>query len=145
MHGWFNTHLMNVQKIKDFIAEFKPEFVHLFSFAVWNQAELARFNLGLQPMLEDAFDFKLCTTWTVDDDIIPMCCSVMHLGQGSVTFNEASEFWSKHESFRLCMRHTFKDTIGETEVVLLDDAVINENFEWPDLQIKGRILNIDTL
>jgi hypothetical protein len=148
LSGWFNTRLINVPKIKSFMAEFKPNFVHLFSFAVWNEQELLRFNMGTRPMLEESLGMPLCTTWTVEGDIIPMCCSVMRLGQGSVSFSDACEFWSKHESFRLCMRHTFKDTHKQgvdTEVVLLDDAVFNEHFHWPDLQITGRVLNIDTL
>ena len=148
LDGWFNTHLINVDKIKAFMAEFQPDFVHLFSFAVWNQAELLRFDAGTRPMLEEMLGKKFCTTWTVDDDIIPMCTNVMNLGQGSVTFSDASDFWGKHEAFRLCMRHTFKNTHQhdvDTEVVLLDDAVFNERFHWPDLRISGQVLNIDQL
>ncbi len=149
MDGWFNTHLINKQKVKGIMSEFKPHFVHLFSFAVWNQAEKLRFDLGTRPMLEESLGIKLCTAWTVDDDIIPMCCKVMNLGNGSVDFQEMSNFWSKHEAFRLSMRHTFRDTHRhpdlDVEVMLLDDAVINETFAWPDLKIKGHILNIDNL
>lgn len=147
MDGWFNTHIVNSEKIKALIAEFKPDYIHLFSFAVWNKLELTRFDLGTRPQLEKHFGIKFSTTWTVDDDIIPMCCSVMGLGQGSVDFMEMSNFWSKHEAFRLSMRHHFKGVRNHpeasVEVMLLDDAVLNESFEWPDLKIKGRIINID--
>ena len=146
-NGWFNTHIVNSEKVKALIAEFKPEFVHLFSFAVWNKHELLRFDSGTRPMLEDHFGFKLSTTWTVDDDIIPMCCSVLRISPDRVDFSDASDFWGKHEAFRLCMREHFKGVKNHpntsVEVLFLDDAVINETFEWPDLRVKGRILNID--
>lgn len=148
LDGWFNTHMINVPKVKNFIAEFKPDAVHLFSFAVWNAAERERFNLGTRPMLENCLGIKLSGVPTVDDEIIPACCSVMGLSVTTVDFSEMSNFWGKHEAFRLNMRHMFKNTHThdvDTEVVLLDDCVINENFEWPDLRIKGRIINIDLM
>lgn len=148
LDGWFNTHMINVPKVKSIIEEWKPNFVHLFSFAVWNKEQLKRFKTGTQPMIEHSLGIKLSTTWTVDDDIIPMCCNVMRLGQGSVDFSEMSNFWSKHEAFRLCMRHHFKTAVNwpdlSVEVMLLDDAVLNETFAWPDLQISGQIINIDS-
>lgn len=148
LDGWFNTHMINVPKVRAIIESWKPDFVHLFSFAVWNKAELLSFNDGTRQMLENALGIKLSTTWSVDDDIIPKCCAVMGLSVQTVDFTEMSNFWSKHEAFRLCMRHHFKSTHEhdvDTAVMLLDDAVINENFEWPDLRIKGHILNIDNL
>lgn len=144
--GWFNTHIINSEKIKKIISEFKPDFYHLFSFAVWNEHELIRFNQGTQPMIENHFKFKFCTTWTVDDEIIPKCCEVLKLVPSTVEFSDAVSFWGKHESFRLCMRQTYKNTFRhdvDTEVMFLDDDVINEKFEWSDLRIKGSIVNID--
>lgn len=146
--GWFNTHMINVQKVKAFIAEFKPDQVHIFSFAVWNQQELMRFNMGTRPMLEQSLDIKLCVIPTVDDDIIPAACKVMRISPEVVDFQEMSNFWGKHEAFRLNMRDRFKNTKAhdvDVEVVLLDDAVINEEFFWPDLGVHGRIINIDTM
>lgn len=148
MNGWFNTHMINVQKVRAFIAEYKPDSVHLFSFAIWNEAERTRFNLGTRPMLEKSLGITLSAVPTVDDEIIPVACKVMNLGNGSVDFQEMSNFWGKHETFRLNMRHMFKTAHqhgNEVEVALLDDAVINEEFYWPDLKVRGRILNIDTM
>jgi hypothetical protein len=52
----------------------------------------------------------------------------------------------KHDVFKLSVQHLFQHSWAnwqqEAEVTLLDDDVINENFEWPDLQAKGRIINI---
>lgn len=146
LDGWFNTHMINVQKVKDFIAEFKPDAVHLFSFAVWNQEELKRFNMGTRDMLERNLGIKLSGIPTVDDEIIPVCCKVMNILP--VDFQEMSNFWGKQGAFRLNMQHMFRNTHThdvDVEVVLLDDAVFNEEFYWPDVRVRGRILNIDQL
>jgi hypothetical protein len=148
LEGWFNTHMINVQKVKAQIEAFKPDAVHLFSFAIWNQEQLLRFNMGTRPMLENSLGVKLQGIPTVDDEIIPACCSVMNLSTDRVDFQEMSNFWSKHEAFRLNMRHMFKNTHRhdvDVEVMLLDDAVINEEFFWPDLRVRGIIRNIDTV
>lgn len=147
LDGWMNTHLINTDKIKALVAEFKPDVVNIFSFAVWNQQELLRFNIGTRPMIEKLLGRPLSIVPTVDDDIIPACCAVMGIDPGAVDFSDMSDFWGKHEAFRLMMRHTFANTAKhdvDVEVMLLDDAVINEEFHWPDLRIRGRIINIDT-
>ena len=149
MNGWFNTHLVNTQKVKSIIADWKPDQVHLFSFAVWNKEEHKRFVMGTQERLERALGIKFDSTWTVDDDIIPMCCGIMGLASCGVDFSEMSNFWSKHQAFRLCMMHKFKTSCKtwqhENEVLLLDDAVFNETFHWPDLHVRGTVANIDNL
>lgn len=148
MDGWFNTHVINNEKVKAFIDEFKPDQVHIFSFAVWNEQELLRFNMGTRPMLEKSLGVKLGAVPTVDGEIIPAACNVMRLSPEAVDFQEMSNFWGKHEAFRLNMRNKFKNVKAhniEVEVVLLDDAVINEEFFWPDLGVRGRIINIDTM
>lgn len=78
-------------------------------------------------MLEKSLGIVLGNIPTVDDDIIPACCSVMGLSKDTVDFCEMSNFWGKHEAFRLNTRHMFKHDV-DTEVVLLDDAVFNEHF-----------------
>jgi hypothetical protein len=84
---------------------------------------------------------------TVDFHILPACTNIMGMGCDTVDFMEMSNFWGKHEAFRLFIRHTFKKVPIEqqTYVTLLDDAVMNEQFEWPDLRIIGRIINIDSI
>jgi hypothetical protein len=146
MDGWWNTECINVAKVKQIIAGWKPDFVHLFSFAIWNQAQLENFRLGTRTMIEERFGVQLSMEWTTDDDIIPMCCAAMAIERSTVDFQEMSNFWSKHQAFRLCMRQHFKNTHlhgTSVEVMLLDDAVFNEDFHWPDLKLSGRIINID--
>jgi hypothetical protein len=149
VNGWWNTELINVQRVRAIIEHFKPMSVHLFSFAIWNEAQREQFRLGTKPLIEKALNIKFASEWTVDDNIIPMCCSIMAISPRTVDFQEMSNFWSKHEAFRLSMRWLFrnawKDWKQENEVLLLDDAVINEEFHWPDLHVRGTIANIDNL
>lgn len=148
MAGWWNTECINVARVKRVIREFQPHYVHLFSFAIWNERELELFRQGTKPMLENTFGVKLGLEWTVDDDIIPMCCAQTGLAISTVDFQECSNFWGKQQSFRLCMREHFKNTHKHgvhVDVLFLDDVVYDENFFWPDLEIDGRIRNIENL
>lgn len=148
LEGWWKTELINIAVVRDVIAEFKPDFLHIFSFAIWNETERAQFNAAVRPHLEAALGMEFTTVPTVDDDILPVCCKIMGLTASTVDFQEMSNFWGKHESFRLFMRSVHANTAKHgvsAEVMLLDDAVFNETFEWPDLQLRGAILNIDKL
>jgi hypothetical protein len=148
-NGWFSAHLINVEKIRNIITDFQPDQVHVFSFAIWNKRELSGFNEAVRPMLEGELGVKLIRIPTVDDDIIPACCNIKKINPETVDFSEASAFWGKHESFRLFSLSTFRNAwpawAVETHVMLLDDAVFNEKFEWPDLHITGEIKNIDSV
>lgn len=150
VNGWFNTQLINVQKIKDVIASFAPHRINVFSFAIWNQQERQRFDMGTREMIEKAFGFKFNLVLNVDDDIIPICCRQMGIEPSTVDFQEMSNFWSKQGAFRLCMRHHAINHRRHNpnlplHVLLLDDAVYNETLRWPDLQTTVEQRNIDQL
>jgi hypothetical protein len=144
--GWHNTELINVALIRKHILDLNPDFIHIFSFAIWDERELGLFRKHCCPMIEQALGIKISNVPTVDDDIIPACCDIMGLSRSTVTFDDVSSFWSKHESFRLwCRRKFINRAFSEVKVVLLDDAVINETFSWPDLGMTGEIIRIETL
>lgn len=132
------------------MAEFQPDTVNLFSFAIWNQQQRDGFNRGTRHMLENALGCKLNFVPSVDDDITPICCKEMRLGPGSVDFAEMSNFWSKQGSFRLFMRHharNMKRHGRSLHAVLLDDVVYNETLTWDDRECTATIsqFNIDQL
>jgi hypothetical protein len=148
VNGWFNTHLINVEKIKKVISEFKPDALHVFSFAIWDEQQRHGFNLGTREMVERALGMKFGLVPTVDEDIKRACCDVLNISVDCVTFNEMSDFWGKDGSFKLFIRKRFARTHehgAETEVMLLDDAVFNEEFKFPSLKVSGTISNIDLL
>lgn len=148
VQGWNQFDLINLQKIKRVIEEFNPDFLHIFSFAIWNKADLNGFDLNVRPLLEKSLGKTIGIVPTVDDDILPACCKERVLRKSTVSFQDMNNFWGKHEAFRLFIRQLFQDhggLITKIEVMLLDDCVINETFAWPDLSISGKIVNIDTL
>lgn len=147
LNGWHNTELINMEKVTAFIQKWQPDSVHLFSFAVWNASELDKFNRHTRPMLEAALGKRLSFTPTVDDNILPACCRVKGMSPERVDFSEMSAFWGKHDAFRLYVQDLFCRGARATpvEVVLLDDAVMHEVFDWPSKQLRGQILNIDEM
>lgn len=148
LSGWWNTEVINRDKVRHVIDTFKPDRVNLFSFAIWNHDELQRFNAGTRPMLETALGIKLNLVLTVDDDIIPICCRQLRIQPSTVDFQEMSNFWGKQGAFRHYMRHHAWKMAGHDKqliAMLLDDAVFDELIEWPDLKTKLIIANIDQL
>lgn len=146
--GWYNTELINIDKVKSFIAKVQPSQVHIFSFAIHDVIQREHFNNALRPFLEETLGVKFTLVPTVDDDILPTCIKVMNLGNNSVDFDDLVCFWGKQGAFKLNMQHLAQTVLsGEAniEVILLDDCVFNETFEWPDLGVKGSIVNINSI
>lgn len=149
LNGWFNTQLIptGIAKVKKIINEFQPDRVHVFSFAVWNEQELTRFNMGTRPRLEAALGVTFSSVPTVDDDMIPAACKFMGLSPDRVDFEEMSNFWGKQQTFRLNLLHIYRHRARDAEAtpieaMLVDDVVYNETFEIPQLNLKGHVLNI---
>lgn len=148
-NGWQAVDLINVEKIKRIIAEFKPDVVSIFSFAIWNDHELGQFDKYLREILETELNVKFVEVYVVDTDIIPMACAVRRMAASTVDLSEVCAFWGKHEAFRLVVRSQFGDAWENfdaiTEVMLVDDTVLNETWDWPDLKISGKIVNIKSI
>lgn len=143
---WCNTDLINIGLVRDLIAFEKPDQVSIFSFAIHNQKEREGFVKHVRERLEAALEVTLCNIPMMDEHIIPACCQEMGIHQETVTFLEVCNFWSKHQAFRLFVKNKFKllhQTWGtDTEVILLDDIVFNETWQWPDLRIQGKIIRV---
>jgi hypothetical protein len=149
LSGWWKTELINVGKIKNIIETFKPDQVNIFSFALHNDFEREGFNAGTRPMIEDALGINFASIPVVENEIIRACCNAKWISPERVDFMDIRDFWGKHEAFRLWCQEMFKNSWTlwgiDTHVMLLDDDVINEKFEWPDLHIKGEIIDITTI
>lgn len=149
MEGWPQTFTINEDKIRRFIAEYQPNFVHVFSFAIHSQWDLKCFNTYTRPQIERALGVTLSHVPTTDDDIIAGCCAVTHMAPQYVNFEEMCNFWGKQIAFRLYVIHRHVNKLSPSptpvDVVLLDDAVYNETFSMPDSKVTGRILNIDAM
>lgn len=148
--GWHNIELINIELVRNVIASFAPTTVNIFSFAIWNERELLKFNTFVREHLARALGVSFNLILTVDRDIIPTCCQQMGMSPSTVDFQEMSNFWSKQGAFRLCMRHHAINHRRHhpnlpLHVLLLDDAVYNERTVWPDLQTTVEQRNIDQL
>jgi len=130
-----------LMKVKAFIKEWQPHSVNIFSFAIWTPHELDGFNQGLRGHLEDELGVKFQAVPTVDD-MIAVGKRVLQVNV--LDMDDILHFIGKQDTFRFCMRglETMAKAGPGIDVVLLDDVVYNESFDWPDMKISGRILNI---
>ena len=69
VNGWDNTELINKELIKQIVDAFKPDFVHIFSFALHNKHEVEEFKLWVRPALESLLEVPICVTPDMDDMI----------------------------------------------------------------------------
>lgn len=134
-----------IEKVKRALDVWKPDEVQLFSFAIGDSAELEGFNTHVKGWLQERLGHSIVASPTVNDDVIPAICRQRRLHRSKVAFRDVVDFLGKHEGFRLFVRDCFARVDGGVEVLLIDDAVLNESFEWPDLRIKGQIINVETL
>lgn len=145
-NGWQDTELINIQLVRDLIEFEKPDQVSIFSFAIHNQKERAEFVKHVRGRLEAALEVVICNIPMVDEHIIPACARTMGIHPETVSFNDACEFWSKHQAFRLYVKDSFRlvrqTWRTATEVILLDDMVFNETWHWPDLRIAGKLIRV---
>lgn len=144
--GWHQSELIwgKLEPIQAFIHAWRPEQVHLFSFALHTLDDLVSFNKWIRPRLENALGMPLVWTPLTDTDILPACCSVKGLRARTVDFSDMSAFWSKQDAFRLFVQHwSAKKGHPGIDAVLFDDMVLDESFEFPALALRGRLFNID--
>lgn len=146
VEGWWKTEIINLDKILRVIRVFEPDVINVFSFAVWNQEQLRLFNEGTRWLVERALGRPIDLIPTVDDDILPAACKIMGISPQLVDFSEMSAFWGKQDAFKHFIRARFSNLAEhdtKLDVILLDDMVFHEEFNWPKLGIRGRIINID--
>lgn len=148
MTGWPNAECINIEKVRAVIAQFKPDRINIFSFAIWDSRQRELFNMFTRGPLQKALGIEFNIVLAVDEDIIPVCCKQTNLHPDRVDFQEMSNFWGKQGAFRLCMRNHAANLHrhGQTLItMLLDDAVFDELIQWPDLDTRVIITNIDQL
>lgn len=141
--GWQNVELINIQKIKHIIEELKPDTINIFSLAIHDQADMDGFNIHVRPWLESILGRCFWEVPHSYGDIIWGCLEERGLSKEHTTFSDALDFWGKQEMFRIYVKRHFKDSEVENMVVLIDDVVEDEEFNWPNRNLSGVILNID--
>lgn len=142
-YGWESPNLINVNKVRAFIAQVKPSAVHIFSFAVATSEDVAQFEKHVKPGLEAALGVSITHCPTLFGHIIPACCAIKHLAKDKVSLEDVCDFWGKQETFKLYVQNVFNGMKVPVEVVLLDDAVVNEDFRFPNLGVSGWVRNVE--
>ena len=135
---WATAELINVQKILNFIHDYNPDTLNIFSFALHNDFELNGFrNSGTQMMIERVFNTNLIRMPTVEY-MIDIFTKHMRLGQGSVDFIDFTHMVGKQNAFRIYVKEIGRN---HDEFILLDDVVFREKFSFTNA--SGEIFNID--
>lgn len=141
--SWADTELINTLQVKAFLDSYRPDYLHVFSFAIWNQDDLAGFNWSVRPRLEKAFGMQFSTVPLLDTDIRDACCNRKWLKSEDVGRKQVIDYWGKQDAFRLYAQQKYGQPQGILqEVVLLDDQVTSEEFFMPSLRLKGRLIDI---
>lgn len=144
-YGWESPKLINVDKVRGFIAQVNPSAVHIFSFAVATAEDVAHFEQHVKPLLEEALGVSITHCPTLFEHIIPECCQHSNLAEDKVSIEDVCDFWGKQGSFKHYVQQVFKGLEHPVEVVLLDDAVTDEDFNFPALGVSGWVRNVDLL
>jgi hypothetical protein len=139
LDGWSNAEILldNIALYRDLIL--KADQVNIYSFAIHDQFQLELFRKELQPELELALGRKLGIIPTVDNHIIPAVSRQLKLSH-HLTFSELLDIGSKQFAFPHYVKEVFKGL--PVNVVLLDDAVENSTFAFPNLNLTGQMIRV---
>lgn len=143
--NWSYT-FMNVSKIAAVIRQWQPTEVHLFSFAIRDEQDRHDFAEFVRPNLEALYGVQFVTAPSVNEHFLPACCAMKGLAPSRVEVQDFMDFWNKQESFRLYCRYKYAwagVNSDPVEVLLIDDVVLEEEWSYPSLNIKGSVFNVD--
>ena len=144
--GWLNTSFLNVPDIKSFIRAWKPQHLHVFSFAIYDAEDLATFSRsGVRAKIERVLQMEFDIVPTLDREIKNACCYELRLAPGVFTRRDVSDFWGKQLSFRLFTKSHFERATVPVEVALIDDMVTEETFSFPRQNLTGHVLHVHRL
>ena len=132
----------NVGKL---LREWRPDEVRVFSFAVRNDDDVREFREHVQPWLERLLGFGISEVPTTDGLIIPAVSNLLKLHPSRVDFSDVVDFLGKGGSFRLFAKACAMKAAEPMDVLLVDDAVDDEAFEFPRLDLSGRLVNAERL
>lgn len=138
-----DVELINVNSIKTFIEQEKPDIVSIFSFALWDDCDVKAFKEHCLPMIEDALSIKIHLIPSMHDKIIPSCCHQRKMTPSSVDVSDTIAFWSKDLSFLLCMKEWYPR--GNTHCILIDDIVDDVEMHFKQNDLRVSMVNVNSL
>lgn len=132
IRSWGDPTLVNKDWIQYLLHQEQVQEVHIFSFAIFNQADKDRFSQQIKPFLENALEVRI-RSWVSIAEINKIIRSFT-----SVVLEdwELTDVWGKMRAFQDYCRAQYKDT----ECVLIDDVVPNSTFLLSDDKLTIRTI-----
>lgn len=134
VESWDDARVCNLGKLKSFFKNNDVKNIHMFSFAIWNQADKETFLTKFKPFLEEVFDVNIESVPTLEE----ILGDVKAHNKSEWDLIDLSVVWGKHRSFVDFCTLNFTNAI----CVLLDDAVPNQTVLVRDFNLQIEIINV---
>lgn len=135
--GQFNLLDDRIRNIAQLIKEIQPEELSVWSFAIWSEKYIVKFNNnGIREQLEEALDYKFTTIFSIED-----IRTLVEEYEGFQYDNtvEFIQLNGKHWSFvKFAFLHK------DTRFYLIDDCVPNLEMYNSDLNVEVHLINAIT-
>lgn len=140
---WHDPVLCNVQKVRAWITANDVKEANIFSWAVWDEADIEVFNRDLKHWLEDSFGFKIIGVVSKGAAIKVVC---KHKGlkiniNDGLDVADVANFFGKHGIFTEWCLAWGRDCT----CVLLDDVVPNRTIVDADRNVTIKLVNVTDL
>lgn len=143
---WDDPVLMNVQRLRDLLERLSVKEVDIFSFAVWTDVDVMKFNTDMRMMIETALNVQVRKTWPVSE-IKQVVCHKM--GGAVFSTSEFCALWGKVRAFpdfiEAQKAKWTLDFVNSDHFILLDDCVPNKSIINKDENIIIDLINIEDL
>lgn len=136
-----SARLMNIERVRAFLAVERPDAVRLFSFAMADERTVEQFCREFEARLSAALGvtFDLTDTFTTDQ-LFRLC---RRHGTIFEDENECMLFHGKEIGFQRFIE--MSEQFDDTEVVLVDDSVDLKEIRLPRRNLTIRMLNVNDL
>lgn len=146
LQGWIAAEPIGLARnVGKLLREWKPDEVRVFSFSVRNESDAQGFRVHVQPWLERLLGFTISDVPTTDGVIFPAVARLAKLHPSRLDFSDVVDFWGKGGAFRLFAKTCAINAAEPLDVLLVDDAVDDEEFAFPRLRLSGRLVNAEQL
>lgn len=144
--NWQRANLWKRNKVWEFLGDHfchtqndPPLDATVWSFAVWDAKDIVDFNKRMKRWLEDVFNLnfvRVVTTEQMRDAIVELKGFNMGLD-----VSEMVQLWGKDRSLEDWVKLHMKDFVN-SEIVLLDDMVINRTVHFEDDNVRIRFVKV---
>ena len=138
---WHDPVLTNVQRVREWIKANGVTEAGIFSWAIWDEKDVNKFNLEMKRWLEDAFGFKV-TQVVIKRDAVAIAAK--HKGlrfdiNDPLDVADMASIFGKHGIFTEFCFATFQ---VDCTCVLLDDVVPNRTIFDHNSNLTVKLVNV---